>query len=144
MKYIDILLDFFATTERGKWEQTYFSLIPYELLYKIFTMYRNDQLIGIRQHIYSHFGCRRRGIGKNHLSTKRIIHFPYFTPTMHLIEQDVSIDASRLLVKVRFFKPGRIPHFTIYTFAYSNGKDLYFSVLDWKYDPVRSNIGKCL
>jgi hypothetical protein len=143
MKYINILLEFFATADKDKWEQTYFALLPYELLDKIFTVYRDHQLIATRQHMFSHFACRRRGIGKT-IFGKENVHFPYFTPTMHLIEQNVSIDASRMLVTVRFFKPGKIPHFTIYTFAYSNGKNLYFTVLDWKYSPMRNNVGKGL
>ena len=152
MKHIDILLDFFAT-EHDKWARTYFSLLPLELLQKIFDLNRQHELLKRKRIMHLHFLCRRRCFGERFYD-HQVVHYPYFSSNEIKIEQGVNIDRDgSLSVSVRFSKEYsemftdkqyvfQRPHFTIY----SKVKELteyHYQVLDWKYYGNRK-LGKCL
>ena len=90
MKHIDILLEFFAT-ENDKWSKTYFSLLPYELLQKIFDLKRQKELVKCKRKIHFHILCRCRGFGKS-IYNHYVLHYPYFSSNKIKIEKSVKFD----------------------------------------------------
>lgn len=145
MKYIDILLDYFATTEQGKLKKTYLALLPYEILDKIFTMVRRHELIQTRIRIHTYFASRRRGCATKTIWRDHYIYYPFFTTKMKSVVQDFYTDNNQTILTVRFYKPCRVPYFTINTIVLkASGEEKHYSILDWKYNRMHNKLGKCL
>ena len=160
MKHIDILLDFFAT-EHDKWVKTYFSLLPLELLQKIFDLKRHQELVNCKRKLHFHILCRCRSFGKS-IYNKPVLQYPcypYFSSNKIKIEHGVKIDGGCLSVCVRFSKlrkeyselfsdkqyENQRPHFTIFSKTNLTATGEYhYQVLDWKYSKLQANLGKCL
>jgi len=166
MKHIDIILEFFAT-EQDKWNETYFSKLPYEMLQMIFNMKRQGELLQYKATIHKHMLCRRRSFGKN-IFNYEVLQYPYFSSNKIKIEHVVSVNGNMLRIRIKFSKLRseyselfsnkqhsiQRPHFTIGSECFFDnlnpddsrtGKtEFHYQISDWKFSNRQSKIGKCL
>ena len=160
MKYFDFWLDDF-NRHRDAWHQTYFAILPLELLQKIVALKRAEELTRVKTVLHHHMLCRRRGYGRN-IYNYEVLSYPYISCNKIKIVHEVNVDAHKLNIRVKFSKLRneysvlfsdkqyalQRPHFTICSETYfSSDKpnpEYHYQISDWRFAQCRSKVGKCL
>jgi hypothetical protein len=158
MNHFDFWLHDFNRNRAG-WQRTYFALLPLELLQKIITLKRKDELKSVKTVLHHHWLCRRRGIGRN-IYNHEVLFYPYFSSNKKKIVHEVKIDAHKLSIRVKFSKLRKEysmlfsdkqfalqrPHFTICSETYFTTKaEYHYQISDWRfYQGYTTNLGKML
>lgn len=102
MNYFDFWLHDFHCN-RDAWHQTYFAILPLELLQKIFALKRKEELTSIKTVLHFHMLCRRRGYGRS-IYNHAVLFYPYFSSNKIKIEHEVKVHQHKLSIRVKFSK----------------------------------------